>query len=60
MRFDEIPLTCQCKKEDERVKGFKFRTFLGSFSNGIMAVKVLRTWTLREVALFSEHVLYHT
>ena len=31
MRFDKNPFTGQCKKKTERLKGFKFRTFMGRF-----------------------------
>ena len=31
VRFDGDPFTCQCKKEDKKLGGFKFRTFMGRF-----------------------------
>ena len=31
MCFNENPFTCQCKKEDKTVKGFKFCTLIGRF-----------------------------
>ena len=41
VRFDEIPFTCQCEKEDKKGSGFQISHFYGSFSNDIMAVKGL-------------------
>ena len=41
MRFDEIPFTSQCEKEDRKAEGFQISHFYGSFSNDIMAVKGL-------------------
>jgi len=41
MRFDEIPFTCLCEKEDKKALGFQISHFYGSFSNDIMAVKGL-------------------
>ena len=37
----EVLLTRQCEKENKRLKGFKFRTIIGRFQVGIMAVKGL-------------------
>ena len=39
VRFDEIPFTCQCEKEDKKGSGFQISHFYGSFSNDIIAVK---------------------
>ena len=35
-------LTCQCEKKTKRHNGFKFRSFVDCFQNGIMAVKGLK------------------
>ena len=31
VRFDGDPFTCQCEKENKRLKGLKFRNFTGRF-----------------------------
>ena len=46
MRFDENSFTCQCEKEDKKASEFQISLIYVSFSNGIMAVKVLKTENL--------------
>ena len=43
VRFDENPLTCQCKKkEDKKAQLFQISHFYWLFSSSIMAVKGLK------------------
>ena len=41
MRFNEAPLTCQCKNENKKAKGFQISRFYWPFLSDIMAVKGL-------------------
>ena len=46
LRFNGDPFTCQCEKEDKKASEFQISLIYVSFSNGIMAVKVLKTENL--------------
>ena len=41
MHFYENPFTCECGKENKKLKGFQISHIYWSFSSGIMAVKGL-------------------
>ena len=53
MRFDENPLTCQCKKKERRKSLFQISHFYWLFSSSIMAVKGLR---MQPCFFFSHYV----
>ena len=45
MRFDQIPFTHQCEKEDKQTEGFQILHLYWSFSSGVVAVKWLKAWS---------------